>query len=183
MAGLSNAYDLDFDETSQEIYYIQHPVEGRILSTVLTTNAQIFRAKMNGENTTRLIPDAIGGDAYCLAFDWIGRNLYVGNKQSANIEIVRTTGNVPFRSVILKSDQSFAAVKFPVALAVHPPQGMLFWMDEGGSGGAKKIGRANMDGTNAKVLVSDISGNGFMALDPTGNRLYFSQTDAGTVSR
>ncbi|VDM83484.1 unnamed protein product [Strongylus vulgaris] len=63
-----------------------------------------------------------------MAFDWNGRNLYVGNKISQTIEVVRTVGT-QYRAVVLSNDQTPTAVVTPVSIAVDSDRGLLFWLD------------------------------------------------------
>lgn len=36
LAGLTNAYDADFDEATSSVYYLEHPVTGDIVKTAIT---------------------------------------------------------------------------------------------------------------------------------------------------
>lgn len=40
---LKNPYDLDYDDESGEIYYVTLPVKGRIVATVFSSDAKIYR--------------------------------------------------------------------------------------------------------------------------------------------
>lgn len=42
IAGLSNAYDVDFDSDQQLLYFVQHPVEGRILKASVVKDVSIL---------------------------------------------------------------------------------------------------------------------------------------------
>jgi DNA-binding beta-propeller fold protein YncE len=59
----------------------------------LVSDSRIYRANLQTSNRTQILSTQIPNDPYCLAFDWHGRNLYVGNKISQTIEVVRTQGN------------------------------------------------------------------------------------------
>ena len=61
-------------------------------------------------------------DPYCVAFDPNGRNLYIGNKISQTIEVVRTHG-AQLRSTIAINDDSPTAVAQPAAIALDSDQG------------------------------------------------------------
>lgn len=123
LPGLNNVYGVDYDEWSNEMYYVQQPVKGQILLTTLTKSAFVYKLNPDGSNSSILVPSAKPGDAYCIAFDWIGKNLYIGNKDSANIEVVRAAGSSPVRAVILSNDNSQTGVVFPVAMALFPMKG------------------------------------------------------------
>ena len=94
MAGLSNAFDADYDADSSDLYYVERPVSGRILSTTLTDSARVYKVGLDGTNKTDFLPTIQPGDVGCVAFDWNGRNLYVGLKLSQTIEVARTQGQV-----------------------------------------------------------------------------------------
>jgi hypothetical protein len=51
----------------------------------------------------RLLPTGLAdGDAYCLAYDWLGRNLYVGMRLSRTIEAISTNKSAgSYRAIIV----------------------------------------------------------------------------------
>ncbi len=119
-----------------------------------------------------------------MAYDWYGRNLYVGNRISSTIEVVRTQGSMQYRSTILANDNSPTAVAQPVALALDPDRGQLFWLDQGSAQTARRVVRAEMDGKNAIVVVSqDLQELDHLALDTINQRIYFSEARSGRVSK
>lgn len=60
---------------------------------------------------------------------------------------------------------------------------LLFWLDEGGEGVPRKVARANMDGTEATVLLTlALTKLDFIAIDYVKQMLFFTQSDKGTVS-
>ena len=92
------------------MYILEHSNVARTL-TQISTDATILKSSINAGNRvnftcilfvfpvqSQLFSSQISDDPYCLAFDWNGRNLYVGNKVSQTIEVVRTVGEM----VILK---------------------------------------------------------------------------------
>ena len=108
--------------------------------------------------------------------------MYVGNKVSQTIEIVRTDGP-QYRTTILNNDQSPTTVAFPVAIAVDSDRGVLFWLDRGAGAAPAKVARAEMDGKNAIVIVnSDLTELDHIALDTANQRVYFTEAKAGRVS-
>lgn len=58
---------------------------------------------------TQMYSSQIPDDPYCMGFDWNGRNLYVGNKISQTIEVVRTVG----------TQVSLSSARSPRALGVY----------------------------------------------------------------
>uniref|UniRef100_A0A158P9R2 EGF-like domain-containing protein n=1 Tax=Angiostrongylus cantonensis TaxID=6313 RepID=A0A158P9R2_ANGCA len=181
LAGLANAFDAAYDSDSGDIFVLEHSNIPRSL-TQIATNAVIHRSSMNASNKTQLYASQVPDDPYCLAFDWNGRNLYVGNKISQTIEVVRTVG-IEYRAVVLSNDQTPTAVVMPVSIAVDSDRGLLFWLDRGGGAADVKVARANLDGTNALVIASnDLSELDHIALDITNQRVYFSEAKAGRIS-
>lgn len=86
--------------------------------------ATVFVGKLDG-NKTIFSSDIRPGDPYCLAFDWVANNVYVGNVLSSTIEVIRASGSTRYRSVILSNDNTALGVVTPVALAVHPLKGFV----------------------------------------------------------
>ena len=43
--------------------------------------------KLNGEERQTFVPNGIIGAPYCIAIDWLSRNLYFGNVLSSTIEV------------------------------------------------------------------------------------------------
>ncbi len=150
---------------------------------MVTTKAKIYRANFDGSNTTVFLPTAIPGDPYCLSFDWIARNLYVGNRISQSIEVVTTKQQNQSRAVILSNNGAAQnGVLFPVSIAVHPQKGLLFWLDNGGPGFRRKIGRVELDGKNPKEIVTTgLMSMDFMTIDLQSNVIYYTEGQNGLV--
>lgn len=181
VAGLTNARDVDYDEMTATMYYLQLPVKGQLLAATVTKNAFVYKTQMTGGNATQFLASAKPGDANCLAFDWLARNLYIGNKDSANIEVVRTVGQA-FRTAVVSSDGSLNGVTQPVAIALFPTKGLLFWLDEGGKGTMRRLSKANMDGTNPRALIAtNLAQVDGLTIDLVRQRLFFSQADRGVI--
>ena len=43
--------------------------------------------KLNGEDRAMFLPNGIIGGPYCLAIDWLARNLYYGNVLTSTVEV------------------------------------------------------------------------------------------------
>ncbi|RCN53216.1 Low-density lipoprotein receptor domain class A [Ancylostoma caninum] len=181
LAGLANAFDAGYDADSGDLFVLEHTNIARTLTQV-STDAAIYRSSINAGNKTQLYSSQIPDDPYCMAFDWNGRNLYVGNKISQTIEVVRTVGT-QFRAVVLSNDQTPTAVVTPVSIAVDSDRGLLFWLDRGGGAADVKVARANLDGTNVLVIASnDLSELDHIAIDTTNQRVYFTEGKAGRIT-
>ncbi|GMT30081.1 hypothetical protein PFISCL1PPCAC_21378, partial [Pristionchus fissidentatus] len=181
MAGLQNAYDAAFDAAAQEMFVLEHPAKARSLASP-NTDASVYRCPNGGANRTLVVRNMVAEDPYALAFDWNARNLYIANKISQTIEVVRTTGTA-YRAVILKNDQTPTAVVTPVSIAVDADKGVLFWLDRGGGASDVKVAKSNLDGSNPLVIASnDLAELDHIALDTTNSRVYFSEAKAGRIS-
>uniref|UniRef100_A0A183BS53 EGF-like domain-containing protein n=1 Tax=Globodera pallida TaxID=36090 RepID=A0A183BS53_GLOPA len=165
ISGLQNAHDADFDAQTQRLFHLEHGSMARLVMATVISDARIFKTELLTNNRTQLLTAQIPNDPFCMAYDWNGRNLYVGNKISQTIDIVRTEGE-QFRAVILHNDQTPTAVAQPIAIAVDSDRGLLFWLDQGKGGVATKVARADMDGGNPLVLVNiDLAELDHLALD------------------
>uniref|UniRef100_A0A0K0FI56 Low-density lipoprotein receptor-related protein (inferred by orthology to a C. elegans protein) n=1 Tax=Strongyloides venezuelensis TaxID=75913 RepID=A0A0K0FI56_STRVS len=183
MAGLSNAYDADIDTTSEEIYHLEKSSTARLLGASVISMGSIWKTLINTNNKTQIYGSTIPDDNNCMAFDWNGRNLYIGNKVSQNIEVLRVSGNVKYKAVLLTNDQSPTAVADPVSIAVDSDRGYIFWLDRGNGAVPPKVGRADMDGKNALVIVNnDLTELDHIALDTIGQRVYYTESKAGRIT-
>ncbi|VDK47362.1 unnamed protein product [Anisakis simplex] len=136
----------------------------------------------NNDNELKISASQIPDDPYCIAVDWNGRNLYVANKISQTIEVVRTQGT-QYRATILNNDQSLTAIAQPVAIAVDSDRGLLFWLDRGAGASPPKVAHADLDGKNPLVIVSnDLSELDHIALDTANQRVYYSESKAGRIT-
>ncbi|MFH4979340.1 hypothetical protein AB6A40_006049 [Gnathostoma spinigerum] len=182
LAGLGNAHDAVYDTEGSKIYYLELPTTGRLIGPNAATETRIMEVSLNDENRSQILSSQLTDDPICIAMDWYGHNLFVANKISQTIEIVRVNG-VQYRSVVLNNDQSPTSVVTPVALAVDSDHGLLFWLDRGGGAASPKVARAEFSGNNPLVVASnDLSELDNLALDITGQRVYFSEAKAGRIT-
>lgn len=63
------------------------------------------------------------GAPYAIAFDWIGRNLYIGNQIASNIEIIKVDGKEKYRMVLLSNDGKETSVARPNGIVLDPFDG------------------------------------------------------------
>ena len=120
------------------------------------------------------IDSGIVGSASAIAFDWLGRNLFIGNRLASNFEVIRVDGKIKHRTVILANDGNKTSVAKPRSMCVDPTEGKLYWTDEGGAGVPQKIGKVNMDGSNSVILVEDVERPDAITIDLDTKTLYFS---------
>ncbi|KAH7701212.1 very low-density lipoprotein receptor, partial [Aphelenchoides avenae] len=182
MSGLTNVYDADFDPLSNEMFHLEHATSARLVGATLISDSRIYRTDLSTSNRTQVLSTQIANDPYCIAFDWNGRNLYVGNKVSQTIEVVRTQGP-QYRATVLGNDQSPTTVAQPVSIAVDSDRGLLFWLDQGAGAAPRKVARAELDGKNALVVVNtDLTELDHIALDTLNQRIYFTEAKAGRIT-
>lgn len=79
----------------------------------------------HGGNKTAFLNDMPGlvGAPYAIAFDWLGRNLYIGNQIASNIEIIKVDGREKYRKVILSNNGTNTSVARPIGIALDPSAG------------------------------------------------------------
>ena len=170
---------VDYDTAKQLLYWTEMDREEDI-------NGTLYMSNIGGGDKINFFDEfdtGMVGSPYAIAFDWVGRNIYIVNQESSTIELVRVDGKRKKRMVILTNDGTERGVAKPVALAVDPQNGKLYWLDQGGAGVPAKIGMANMDGSNPEVLVRDNMTNPeALTLDPETEMLYFSSSFKPKVS-
>lgn len=176
IVGIENGLGLEFDRKGENVFWVQGKEEDE-------ENCTIYMTQYGGGNRTEFLGADTGiiGAPYVIAFDWLGRNLYIGNKMASNFEVVRVDGKVKHRAVILANDGNATSVSKPKSMALDPTDGKLYWVDEGGFGVPAKIGRVNMDGTNPMVLTDDVENPESLTIDIDRKVIYFSSQHPPTI--
>lgn len=169
VVGIDNGITLDYDRKGEQLFWLQGKEED-------DENCTLYVTPYGGGNKTEFLQESgVVGAPYAIAFDWIGRNLFIGNRIAGNIEAFRVDGKTKFRTIILANDGNRTSVAKPKAIAVDPSEGKLFWIDEGGFGVPAKVGKINMDGTGALVLTSDnLENPEAITLDLDRKDIYYS---------
>lgn len=136
-----------------------------------------------GGNKTQLlgIDSGIVGSPAVIAFDWLGRNLFLGNRIANNLELVRVDGKIKHRTVILANDGNRTSVASPRSMCLDPYDGKLYWTDDGGTGVPEKVAKVNMDGSNPVVLVDNVDRPDAITIDIEKKTLYFSTQNPPSV--
>lgn len=174
--GIENGYDFDYDKRDGHIYWIQGSKDDD------KSNNTIYTVSLKGGNQTKFLPDGLIGSPHSLAFDWIGRNLYVGIWKTSTIAVIKADGEKYYRRIILSNDGTPKGVGKPKSIAVDSTSGSLYWLDEGDYKVPMKIAKANMDGSNSTVLISDNLHNvEALTLDIINKRIYFSESSDGLI--
>ena len=178
LIGITNGYEFDFDKEKEIVYYLENSD-----NEAATNNGTIYKASLNSGNATKFFNDELIGSPSCLAFDWVGRNLYIGNRKANNLMIVKAEfDEKAYSRIILANDGSESGVAKPKSIALDPIYGYLYWLDEGGVGVPKKIGKAFMDGSNPSILVKDnLNTLEAITIDIMNKKIYFSQSSIGVI--
>ena len=169
--------ELDFDRKGEALYWIE-VLDGD------EENGTLYKMNLGGGNKTSFLNEldtGIVGAPYTLAFDWVGRNLYLGNKKASNIEAIRVDGKTKHRTVILSNDGTDVSVAKPRAIALDPYESKLYWLDEGGFGIPRKISKANMDGSEVRNLFTDIGQPLSLTIDLANKQLYWSTINEAEI--
>lgn len=83
-----------------------------------------MRAYRGGNKTEFLgVDSGMVGAPYAIAFDWLGRNMYIGNRLASNLEVVRVDSKNKYRAIILANNGNDTSVAKPRAIALDPTQG------------------------------------------------------------
>ncbi|XP_069081387.1 low-density lipoprotein receptor-related protein 2 [Pleurodeles waltl] len=172
IAGLYSGYDVDFDDTQQMIYWVEY-------------TGEIHRVKSDGTNRTVFAPAAILGTPIGLAVDWISGNLYYTNPGTQSIEVLTLRSEVQRRKTLITNDGSPTATGRPIGIAVDPARGKMYWTDQGTESGIQaKIASADMDGSNAAVLVvNNLDHVEFITIDIKEQKIYWAVTSSGVIER
>ncbi|XP_074098383.1 low-density lipoprotein receptor-related protein megalin isoform X1 [Cotesia typhae] len=171
VVGIEGGTVIDYDRRDRKIYWLQSKDDDN-------ENGTIYTISTKGGNKTEF-PNPNGdsgivGSPSTIAFDWFGRNLFIGNKFAANIEAIKVDGEPRYRTVVLANDGNRTSVAKPKAMCIDPLEGQIFWIDEGDFGVPHKIGRVNMNGQNSIVLVDDVPHLEALTIDVSNKMIYFS---------
>lgn len=79
----------------------------------------------HGGNKSTLLGELTGfvGAPYVIAFDWNGRNLYIGNRESSSLEVVKVDGVNKYRMVLLSNNGKDISVATPIGIVLDPSEG------------------------------------------------------------
>ncbi|XP_055342132.1 low-density lipoprotein receptor-related protein 2-like [Paramacrobiotus metropolitanus] len=174
--GIENGYDFAVDPEGRMFYYTQKEEKG--------DNGSLWSISFDGSDRTRLLRTGLIGSPYSVAYDYIGKNLFIGNVEQKQILVTRTGGKRQLYKVIVGNNGTEASASQPVSLAVSPQEGLLFWGDNGGTGIPAKIAKVRMDGIGATIIFKDGIGKiSFITYDPLSQMVYWSDTRLSKISR
>ncbi|XP_059057986.1 low-density lipoprotein receptor-related protein 2 [Achroia grisella] len=181
IVGVQGGVQLEYDRQGHTIYWLQSiSSDGED-----DENCTIYTMPYGGGNKAEFLGQDTGivGAPSAIAFDWLGRNLYMANRVASNIELVRVDGKVKYRTIVMANDGSKFSVAKPKGICLDPTEGKMYWTDEGGYGVPVKVGKANMDGTNPVILVDSFERPEAITIDIEKKIVYFStQFPASIIS-
>lgn len=183
--GIENGVDFDYDKKDEIVYWVKMKeiqsdkdfmFSDDRMNPTTQFNSSLNRISLKHGNSSKYLPDGIQGSPYCVAFDWLGRNLFVGTHRVSSILVIKVDSDKSYRRTILDNDGTPKGVARPKAIALDPADGKIFWLDDGGYGVSKKLARANMDGTNSTIIYDKFKDDNLesLTIDLVGQRLYFS---------
>ncbi|KAF7989294.1 hypothetical protein HCN44_007968 [Aphidius gifuensis] len=178
IVGVDGGTLIDYDRQNHTIYWLQTK-DGD------DENGTIYTIPYTGGNKTEF-PNPNGdsgivGSPSTMAFDWLGRNLFIGNKIASNIEAIKVDTVDKYRTVIIANDGNKTSVSRPKSMCLDPLDGYIFWIDEGGNGVNEKIGRINMNGENSLILVDDTNRLEAITIDIPTKTVYYSSQNPSFV--
>lgn len=110
------------------------------------------------------------GEVKGMALDWVSGNLYWTDCTNRVIKVSKKTG--AYQRVLLEK------LNNPVAIAVHPARGEIYWTDHGhlpDIGG--KVEKANLDGSGRKIILDrNIGQPNHLYVDYQKNYLYWADS-------
>lgn len=148
------------------------------------TSGDIRRANLDGSAQATLIKGLKGPNG--IAVDPADGRMYWVDGEADNDtgDIRRANLDGSGQQVIIPSQF------FPIGIALNPSAGQMYWIahplqtdPSGGNLFGKDIRRANLDGTGAQTLVhtTGVTGNGQLALDLAGGKIYTTDYNESTI--
>lgn len=112
---------LDYDRQGHMLYWLQS-ISG---DSEDDENCTIYTMPYGGGNKVEFLGQDTGivGSPSAIAFDWLGRNLFIANKAASNIEVVRVDGKVKFRNIVFVNDGTPTSIAKPKGLCLDPTEG------------------------------------------------------------
>ncbi|XP_071101709.1 prolow-density lipoprotein receptor-related protein 1-like isoform X1 [Haliotis cracherodii] len=165
---VENATAIDYDSSEDKLYW-----------TDKKRNV-IRSAFINGTGIETIIDSGISNPEG-FAIDWLSKNMYFSsyNDQKASISVAKLDGAYRIEIVSTVATANANLLR-PNSIAVHPKKGLLFWSDLGGD--KHRILKANMDGSNAQVIIEDAKHPTSLTVDMNGNKLYWISRQNHTVN-
>lgn len=135
VVGLKNVIAIEFDQKNNCVFW----------ADIMTD--EIGRQCLNGNRSVEILAESGLSSVEGMSYDWVSELLFFVDGTRFKIEALSTSFTKPrIRKTILEK------LPKPRGIVVHPMVGYLFWTDW--SFNTPSISRANLDGSNRKVLFS-----------------------------
>lgn len=169
IVGIENGKQIEYDKKSNSIFWLECRGDednnvsisfiSRLQLSEIFLQCTLWTTPLGGGNKTRLLgaDSGIVGAPSSIAFDWLGRNLFIANRLASNFEVVRVDGKNRYRSIILANEGQKTSVADPRGICLDPTEGKLYWTDAGGHGVPQKIGKVG--NVMQFVLLIKLGGN------------------------
>ncbi|XP_058808716.1 sortilin-related receptor-like [Phymastichus coffea] len=156
---LKNVIAIEFDMQNNCLYWADIVID--------TIGRQCFK---DGKSYPEILVETDLSSIEGMALDWVSNVLYFVDGVRMRIQIIRTDISMAgrMRRTILGPNN----LQKPRGIAVHPVMGYMFWTDW--APGNASVNRANLDGSNVKVLFHDkVEWPNGITIDHIGERLYW----------
>nr|XP_045622888.1 low-density lipoprotein receptor-related protein 2-like isoform X5 [Procambarus clarkii] len=171
IVGVENGLQLDYDRNNERVFWIEAIMKD-------SENGTIYTMSIGGGNRSTYLDLGIVGSPYTMAWDWVGQNMYIGNRVANNIEVLKLDGKNKYQSVILDNNGNATGVGRPKSMCLDPVDGFIYWLDDGGVGVPAKVGKVGMDGTNPVILYNFTNLQPeFITIDIEAKELYWSTSN------
>jgi sugar lactone lactonase YvrE len=172
VTGLYGPVDIALDLQNRKIYWTDRIAE------------KIQRANLDGTDVEVIVKkDTLTISPNCIALDVISNKIYWGNWRREIIQRANLDGsdveNLTIEERILPQDFIINQLISAQNIKLDLKAGKLYWTDVFGH----KIARANLDGSDAEDLVTDMPGAYGLALDIQRYRMYWSNASTGKIQR
>lgn len=151
IVGIEGGTQVDYDTESKSLYWVEglkvneedetvnsvnvstlrgarvSPIRELILTPRVPVIVQctLMMSPYHGGNKSSLLGELTGfvGAPYVIAFDWNGRNLYIGNRESSSLEVIKVDGVNKYRMVLLSNNGKDVSVATPIDIVLDPNDG------------------------------------------------------------
>lgn len=112
---------VDYDRQGQTLFLLQS-ITG---DSEDDENCTIYTMPYGGGNKVEFFSQEIGivGAPSSIAFDWVGRNLFIANRLASNIEVIKMDGKYKYRTIVLTNDGNETSIAKPKGLCLDPIDG------------------------------------------------------------
>ncbi|KAG8454066.1 hypothetical protein GDO86_000633, partial [Hymenochirus boettgeri] len=155
VSSAGSSLKLDFDLQEQRIYWLDQ------------NRGLLHRMYLNGtrhEKTRAVVKGSVG-----FVFDWVHKVIFWVNQQKGTIE---QTGRNDKRSRVI-----LQGLFHPTLLAIHPSEGLLFWLS---NGSLPVIQKADLDGSNVTSIIKQKGAVTSLTVDTVDKKLFWILSKSDT---